>query len=155
MFNERSRVIYRFLFLSSIISLSFLLLPFISYSERVCPTGQIRCGTTCVSPLTDSRNCGACGRVCLAGFVCKDGACVKAGATGTLIKPQTQLPAKQPGSTKTKRLTPGENAGNISAPFIPGGAKVSAPIEGLQPLKDAAGSNATGGGGSMSSSSGG
>jgi hypothetical protein len=152
--NEKSHVIYRFLFLFSIISLSFLLLPFISYSEGVCPTGQIRCGTACVSPLTDSKNCGACGRVCLAGFVCKDGG-VKAGATRKLINPQTKLPAKQIGSTKTKRLKPDENAGNIAAPFIPVGAEVSAPIEGIQQLKDAAGANATGGGGSMSSSSGG
>ncbi len=40
-----------------------------------CPTGQTRCGTTCVSLQTDAMNCGACGRGCVAGQACVAGAC--------------------------------------------------------------------------------
>jgi hypothetical protein len=157
MFNKRSYVLYSFLFLFLIISLSVLLWSFIAYSEVLCPTGQMRCGTAgCVSPLTDSKNCGVCGRICTAGLVCKDGTCVNAGVTkgGEIIKsggtainrnltnPQPELPTKQIDTTKIKKFKPGKNDSAIAAPFIPGGTTVSDSISGLSELKDAADSAA-------------
>lgn len=43
--------------------------------RTVCAAGQIACGATCASPLTDANNCGACGVVCGAGLSCVSGAC--------------------------------------------------------------------------------
>lgn len=41
----------------------------------VCTTPEILCGGVCVDPRTDPANCGACGNVCGAGFVCSMSAC--------------------------------------------------------------------------------
>ena len=142
MFNKRSNVLRRLMLLFSILSLLFLLWPFIAYSQEPCPTGQTLCGTACVNLVTDSRNCGrcgtacptvangaavciqglcgfncslgwancdqnrangcetnvsadsrncgACGRVCVAGLVCKNETCVGASATGTRINLQVE-----------------------------------------------------------------
>lgn len=40
-----------------------------------CDLGELRCGASCIDPLTDSEHCGACGRSCGDG-VCLRGACV-------------------------------------------------------------------------------
>ena len=67
-------------------------------------------------------------------------------ADATLEKqPPQKTPARRAtlnktDSTKIKKRTSDENAENIAAPFIPGGAAVSAPISGLDQLKDAEGS---------------
>jgi hypothetical protein len=64
MFNKRSYVLRRLVLLFSILSLSFLLWPFIAYSQQACSPGQTNCGAVCVNLFTDSQNCGACGMVC-------------------------------------------------------------------------------------------
>lgn len=40
-------------------------------------TRSLCCGTSCVDPATDSRNCGACGKACGLGAVCAGGTCIK------------------------------------------------------------------------------
>jgi len=42
---------------------------------EVCPMGQLDCGGTCVDPLVDEANCGACGVACGAGETCSAGVC--------------------------------------------------------------------------------
>ncbi len=44
-------------------------------AQSACPTGQSRCGASCVDTPSDSANCGACGNACPAGTVCSSGAC--------------------------------------------------------------------------------
>jgi concanavalin A-like lectin/glucanase superfamily protein/stigma-specific protein Stig1 len=41
-----------------------------------CPSGQERCGGTCVDLMTDENNCGACGNVCHLGEHCTGGNCI-------------------------------------------------------------------------------
>jgi sugar lactone lactonase YvrE len=43
--------------------------------ELVCPQDQVDCGGRCVSLLTDSANCGACGTTCGALEACAAGSC--------------------------------------------------------------------------------
>ena len=40
-----------------------------------CPTGQIRCGTQCVSTINNLANCGRCENVCKPGADCLNGVC--------------------------------------------------------------------------------
>jgi hypothetical protein len=40
-----------------------------------CPTGQAKCGDTCVDTQTNHENCGACGRACPANLSCGGGNC--------------------------------------------------------------------------------
>lgn len=40
-----------------------------------CPAPLTPCGSQCVDTQTSERNCGACGRRCPAGQICRDGAC--------------------------------------------------------------------------------
>src|SRR5580658_7557716 len=40
-----------------------------------CPTGSTMCGSVCVHTMTDSANCGACGKACPSGQVCSAGNC--------------------------------------------------------------------------------
>lgn len=40
-----------------------------------CPTGQTRCGGTCVDLTSNATNCGACGHVCAAGTACTASVC--------------------------------------------------------------------------------
>jgi len=40
-----------------------------------CTSGQIVCGSTCVSPANDVRNCGGCNLGCAAGETCTSGTC--------------------------------------------------------------------------------
>ena len=86
MFNKRSYVLRRLVLLFSIFSLSFLLWPFIAYSQGPCPTGQTKCGTVCVNLLTDSLNCGTCGTICPSvangATVCSQGLCGFSCSTG-------------------------------------------------------------------------
>lgn len=42
----------------------------------VCSTGTVRCGSGCVDPAADTKNCGACGTACRLGQMCSKGACV-------------------------------------------------------------------------------
>lgn len=42
---------------------------------ETCSMGEIDCAGTCVDPLTDESNCGACGTVCDAGESCNAGVC--------------------------------------------------------------------------------
>lgn len=42
---------------------------------NVCPTGQTLCGGVCVNLKKDRRNCGACGKRCPRGKVCRRGRC--------------------------------------------------------------------------------
>lgn len=41
----------------------------------VCKPGTVPCGTGCIDPSSDRRNCGACGTACFAGQDCNGGAC--------------------------------------------------------------------------------
>lgn len=50
-----------------------------SVPEGACAEGELSCPEGCVDLLTDSRNCGACGLVCEAGFSCSEGACMPGG----------------------------------------------------------------------------
>ena len=43
--------------------------------ELTCPQGQVACGGTCASLLSDAANCGACGHVCGDRAACSAGAC--------------------------------------------------------------------------------
>jgi hypothetical protein len=43
--------------------------------ELVCPVGEVDCGGSCVSLLSDEANCGACGSACGALEVCSAGSC--------------------------------------------------------------------------------
>jgi hypothetical protein len=47
----------------------------------ICTT----CGTACVDLQTDSANCGACGKPCAGGLLCKAGACVPTCPTATVL----------------------------------------------------------------------
>jgi hypothetical protein len=48
----------------------------------VCKPGTVPCGTGCIDPSSDRRNCGACGTACFAGQDCNSGACTcRAGTT--------------------------------------------------------------------------
>ena len=81
MFNKRSYVLRRLVLLSSIISLFFLLWPFIAYSQQPCPSGQVKCGNVCVNLQQDSLNCGVCGNACgraanVTAANCSTGRCV-------------------------------------------------------------------------------
>src|SRR6187551_2257169 len=42
---------------------------------QACAPGQIRCAGLCVNPLTDPKNCGACGTGCNATHLCCNGLC--------------------------------------------------------------------------------
>ncbi|MFO0648321.1 MAG: hypothetical protein U0326_18925 [Polyangiales bacterium] len=44
-----------------------------------CPPPRAQCGTACVDTLTDTSNCGGCGRACASGQQCNSGTCM----TGT------------------------------------------------------------------------
>ena len=44
-------------------------------TEVVCTTAQVTCDGQCVSPASDPRNCGECGRACGAGESCSAGLC--------------------------------------------------------------------------------
>jgi len=41
-----------------------------------CPTGQTRCGGTCIDTTSDTKNCGGCGVACQGTDVCSASACV-------------------------------------------------------------------------------
>jgi len=43
-----------------------------------CSAGTVACNSGCVNPLTDGRNCGACGTACSTGQSCVNGACTNA-----------------------------------------------------------------------------
>ncbi|MFT3712462.1 MAG: MXAN_6577-like cysteine-rich protein [Archangium sp.] len=48
----------------------------------VCKPGTVPCGTGCIDPTSDRRNCGACGTACFAGQDCNAGSCAcRAGTT--------------------------------------------------------------------------
>ncbi|MFN8593466.1 MAG: hypothetical protein U0031_18565 [Thermomicrobiales bacterium] len=49
---------------------------------KPCGRGAIRCGRKCVNPLLDPKNCGKCGRACLAGQACVTGSCQDSGCPG-------------------------------------------------------------------------
>lgn len=49
--------------------------------DGVCAGGELACVEGCIDPLIDSRNCGACGIDCGAGYSCADGMCVVGGGT--------------------------------------------------------------------------
>jgi hypothetical protein len=73
--------------------LSLVLLSACTSSEIVCPEGQTACGKQCVSLLTHSQNCGACGvatgrlDVCSGGaLVCKSGIATCGGACTDLAR---------------------------------------------------------------------
>lgn len=63
-------------------SLSGLLLGFValvcseSGEAKTCPKRKRRCGSRCVDPKKDKRNCGRCGVACAAGSSCRKGRCV-------------------------------------------------------------------------------
>jgi hypothetical protein len=40
-----------------------------------CPPLETKCGTACVSTATDKKNCGMCGKQCMANQQCLNGAC--------------------------------------------------------------------------------
>jgi len=40
-----------------------------------CPTGRSCCDGTCADITSDTSNCGACGHMCAAGTICRDGQC--------------------------------------------------------------------------------
>lgn len=44
-------------------------------SAANCASGELCCGSSCVRPLTDASNCGACGQACLSGQQCLAGVC--------------------------------------------------------------------------------
>lgn len=44
-------------------------------SELVCPKGKVACNGHCISVLSDTANCGACGFACGSGATCQGGAC--------------------------------------------------------------------------------
>lgn len=46
-----------------------------SYSVQSCASGTSECGETCVNLQSDSKNCGACGKACTAGYYCSAGTC--------------------------------------------------------------------------------
>ena len=63
-----------------------------------CPTGQTRCGGTCVDTQTDNANCGVCSNTCPAGMpACSRGACMSVCGTGETncfgdcVSPMTSL----------------------------------------------------------------
>jgi hypothetical protein len=81
MFNKKSYVLRRLVLLPSIISLFFLLWPFIAYSQQPCPSGQVKCGNICVNLQQDSLNCGVCGNACgraanVTAASCSTGRCI-------------------------------------------------------------------------------
>jgi hypothetical protein len=41
-----------------------------------CGAPRLMCGSTCVDPTFDNNNCGGCGNICSAGFVCQNSLCV-------------------------------------------------------------------------------
>ncbi len=48
----------------------------------MCPPTQTLCGGLCATLGTDPMNCGACGRVCAAGYICSMGSCSAICAAG-------------------------------------------------------------------------
>ncbi len=48
----------------------------------MCPPTQTLCGGLCATLATDPMNCGACGRVCAAGYICSMGSCSAICAAG-------------------------------------------------------------------------
>lgn len=58
-----------------------LLLAACGSEEKVCAPDQRLCSNTCVSLLSDARNCGACGNACGSGRGCSAGACVDCAAS--------------------------------------------------------------------------
>jgi hypothetical protein len=46
-----------------------------TYSLQACTSGTSECGETCVNLQSDSKNCGACGKACNAGYYCSAGVC--------------------------------------------------------------------------------
>ena len=114
MFNKKSYVLRRLVLLFSILSLFFLFWPSITYSQiPPCPTGQTRCGVSCVDLRIDPHNCGACGNWCPTGYTCSGGVC------------QQQCPAFQTrcGNVCANLLTDPQNCGrcgNVCPPVANG-----------------------------------
>lgn len=46
-----------------------------SQSFAACSAGYTMCGETCTNLMTDTRNCGTCGRLCPASYYCSSGTC--------------------------------------------------------------------------------
>jgi len=51
-------------------------------SQTLCPSDEVLCGGSCVSVQSDTRNCGACGKVCSTGEGCFAGACQSCASSG-------------------------------------------------------------------------
>ena len=49
--------------------------PVESPKVKPCAQNQIGCANVCIDPNTDSKNCGACGKVCPGNQVCNKGGC--------------------------------------------------------------------------------
>jgi hypothetical protein len=63
--------------------------------KTACGGDSVDCGGTCVTPLADNLNCGACGNVCGVGTTCLDGRCEvpcpagQLACGGACVDPQT------------------------------------------------------------------
>jgi hypothetical protein len=54
----------------------------VTVTVSVCPTGETKCGSTCVDLNTSPDNCGACGVQCPSGSQCVNGACSQPSCDG-------------------------------------------------------------------------
>ena len=47
-----------------------------------CPAPNLLCGASCIDPMTDAKNCGACATACDSGYACTAGKCALSCAKG-------------------------------------------------------------------------
>ncbi len=81
------------------------------FSGQACAAGDTCCSNGCKNLLTDTSNCGECGKKCSAGQVCSNGTCSCGSAGAQCTGTQICCPAGSPSATCVDKNTDNKNCG--------------------------------------------